>query len=170
MIIEGPIITLLAAFLASLGLINVISVYLLSVLGNAIGDICYYTIGRYGRERFIERYGRYIGLDKEKIVYIEEHYKQHLLKTIAIAKATEAPVVPTLVAAGISRVSIKKFILASVAIEIPKMLVIVVVGYYFGRFYVTIEQYFKDFVFAGILTLALFVLLFVTYKMFKKRI
>ena len=167
MIVEGPVVTLVASFIASLGLLNVVLVYFISVAGNLIGDLVYYSIGRFGREAFIEKYGKYIGVNREAILFAEKHYNDHLFKTIAIAKATEAPVVPALVLAGMARVDIKKFLIVSLVCEVPKMLVIVLIGYYFGKFYQTIEHYFKDIIFAAGVTLLLLVALLIVYKKIK---
>jgi membrane protein DedA with SNARE-associated domain len=164
MIIEGPIVTIIASFLASLGVLSVVYVYFLAVLGNVLGDLNYYAIGRFGRETFIRKYGKYIGLHEKNIEYIENHYKNHLLKTILIAKVTEAPIVPTLIAAGIAKTDIKKFLPLVTIIEIPKVLIIVLIGYYFGKFYVVIEQYFKDAVMAFGITFALLIIVVLVYK------
>lgn len=166
MIIEGPIMTVIAAFLASLGMINVVLVYVLAVLGNVIGDLIYYIIGRYGRKRFVTKYGHYVGVKETELDALDAHYKEHLFKTIAFAKMTEAPVVPTLIAAGIARTDFKKFLLVSIGVEIPKVLLIVLMGYFFGKFYQTIESYFKDFVLAGGVVFSLFILLlFIRHKL-----
>lgn len=169
MIVEGPIITVVASFLASLGLLNIVLVYFLSLLGNILGDLNYYAIGRFGREKFIRKYGKYVGLHEERVEYLEHHYKNHFLKTILIAKLTEAPIIPTLVAAGLAKVDIKKYTLLSTAIEIPKVLIVVLIGYYFGKFYLTIGNYFKDGVMAVGATMILFVALFFAHKKIKAK-
>jgi membrane protein DedA with SNARE-associated domain len=169
MIIEGPIVTIIAAFLASMGLLSIVLVYFLSLIGNIIGDLNYYAIGRFGREKFIRKYGKYIGLHEERIEYLEEHYKNHFLKTILIAKITEAPIIPTLVAAGLAKTDMRKYILLTSAIEVPKVLIVVLIGYYFGRFYKTIEMYFSNAVYAVGITAILSVIAFLIYKKIKNK-
>lgn len=169
MIIEGPIVTVIAAFLASLGVLNIVLVYFLALLGNILGDLNYYAIGRFGRERFIKKYGKYIGLHEKHIEYLEQYYKNHFLKTIFIAKITEAPVIPTLVAAGLAKVDMKKYLLLTSAIEVPKVFIIVIIGFYFGKFYTTIEGYFKDAFIASGVTVIVFGGLFFIYKSIKSK-
>jgi membrane protein DedA with SNARE-associated domain len=72
-IIEGPMITIIAGFLASLGILDFFIVYAIAVFGNLIGDNIYYWIGRLGEQEFISRYGRYVGVTKEKIEYAKKH-------------------------------------------------------------------------------------------------
>ena len=164
MIIEGPIVTIIAAFLASLGTLNIFIVYVLGVFGNIIADSIYYAIGRFGRKRFLVRYGKYIGITPDDIQNMEHHYEKHLLKTIVIAKATEAPVIPTLISAGIAEADFSKFIVICSFSEIVKVAIIACVGYFFGQFYVTINTYFKEFVGIGSILLVVLLLSFVIYK------
>ena len=169
MIVEGPIVTIIAAFLASLGVLSIVLVYFLSLAGNIIGDVGYYSMGRFGRDKFVVKYGKYFGLHEEKVKYIEEHYKNHFLKTIIIAKVTEAPIVPTLVAAGIARVDFRKYFLATASMEVPKVLIVTMLGYFFGKFYKTIEIYFKDFVSAAAITLTFAAVTFFIYRRLKPK-
>lgn len=140
-IIEGPIITIIGAFLASQGFLNVYIVYLIAVLGNVIGDTIYYWIGRVGRHKVIPKYGHYLGVTDEKVRYAEVHYQKHLGKTLLFGKITEAPIVAILVMAGTTKVNFKKFLSMVTLIEIPKMFVLTLVGFYFGKYYVLIKQY-----------------------------
>jgi membrane protein DedA with SNARE-associated domain len=167
MIVEGPIITIIAAFLASLGVLNIFFVYTLAYIGNVIGDVAYYNIGRFGRETFIKHYGKYIGLHEENILHIENHYKKQYLRTILIAKITEAPIVPTLIAAGIAKTDFRKFLPLIAVIEIFKVLIFVVVGFYFGEFYKVIGAYLKDESIAAGMIAIIMVVFIVLYRKLK---
>lgn len=169
MIIEGPIITIIASFLASLGALNVFIIYILGVLGNVIADIIYYGIGKFGRKKFLAKYGKYIGITMDKIEYIETHYKNHLYKTIIIAKLTEAPVVPVLISAGIANANFKKFLSISAIAEIIKVFIIVCIGYFFGRFYSKIDVYFKDFVGLMLVMISSIVVFFIIKRVIRKK-
>jgi membrane protein DedA with SNARE-associated domain len=171
MIIEGPIITITVSFLVSTGIlhISVVVIYIFAVLGNLISDVVYYVIGRVGRERFIKKYGGYIGLHEERIRYIESHYKEHLLKTVLVAKITEAAIVPALVAAGIAKADFYKFVTLSLAIELVKVFVFIFIGYNFGKLYVMIGLSLKDAMWAYGITICIFAILFVMYKKLKAK-
>lgn len=167
MIVEGPIITIIAAFLASLGSFNVFIIYILALSGNVIADIGYYCVGKFGGKRFLVKYGKYIGVNLNKIELIENHYNKHLIKTIIVAKVTEVLIVPTLISAGIANTDFKKFLIVSFLSEIFKVLIIVLIGYYFGKFYLIIDSYYKDFV---IVMFIIFVVIiaFLIHKRIKK--
>ncbi len=51
MTLEGPIVTMVAAFLSSMGYFNIFAVFGLSVLGDVLGDIVLYFIGYFGGHR-----------------------------------------------------------------------------------------------------------------------
>src|SRR3989338_6750213 len=52
-IVEGPIITVIAGFLSSLGQLNFFISYAIAVVGDVVGDCIYYALGFYGRQKFV---------------------------------------------------------------------------------------------------------------------
>ena len=62
MVIEGPIITTAASFAASLGYFNIGIIFLLSLLGDLVGDGLHYIIGRTARVAFVEKLGISFGI------------------------------------------------------------------------------------------------------------
>lgn len=171
MIIEGPIATVIAAFLSALNILNIYIVYALAVAGDVIGDIVYYLIGRLGRHSIIPRYGQHLGITEEKISYAEKHYKKHLKKTIFWGKVTQAPVLVVLVTAGIAKVDFKKFLLTVFFITLIKALVFSIIGFYFGRSYYLINKYLDRSIMAvwiAILSAILLYWIYLRYKNSKK--
>ena len=66
-VFEGPIITVIAGFLSSLGYLNIFIAYGVVVVGDIAGDIMYYALGYYGRDRFVNRWGRFLGITSERV-------------------------------------------------------------------------------------------------------
>ncbi len=139
-VIEGPIVTVIASFLASLGKANVFIIYVLSLLGDAVGDSIYYYIGHHGKS-YLKKGGSFFGLTKEKIAPMEEHFKQHPAKTLLLAKLTHGAGFTVLISAGLAQMNFWKFLLYNFLGTIPKSLFFVVLGYYFGKAYYTIDTY-----------------------------
>ena len=139
-IIEGPIVTIIAAFLASTGVLNVYIVYIICVIGDVIGDAIYYWIGRAGRYSFIPRYGKYLGITETKITLAEEHYAKHLWKTLLFGKITQAPILLIIVVAGAIRANFWKFIFFIFIITLPKVLIFTFIGFYAGKYYESIGR------------------------------
>jgi len=140
MVVEGPITTLAAGFLSSLGYLKLIPVYLIVVAGDLGGDTIYYAIGRWGR-RPLEKWGKYIKLTKERIQKLESLFEQHGGKTLIAGKLSHAVGSVVLITAGIAKIPYRKFIWFNLLATLPKSLVLVLIGYYFGNAYVKYRSY-----------------------------
>jgi len=160
-VIEGPIITIIAGFLSSVDLLNIFIVYPVVVAADLTGDFIYYSIGRWGRENFLGKYGKYFGLKKENIERLEEHFDKHTKKTLIIGKLSHAFGAPILVAAGIVRFPILEFLWFNAIATIPKSFVFLFIGFYFGQAYVKFNKYLNYFS-IGFLVLAI-LLIFAYY-------
>ncbi len=135
MLIEGPAITSAGAFAAKLGYFNIYLVFLLSILGNLIPDILFYAVGYWGRGRLVDRFGHYFKLDKNKIKHLETLMEHHAGKTLFVVKMLPFMAVPGLMAAGLVKMPLKKYITLSTIIILPTSLVFLLIGYYAGAAY-----------------------------------
>lgn len=133
MFIEGPIITAAASFAAAFGFFNIFIVFILSLLGDLVADIFYYYLGYFGRIKIIARWGHLIGLTKSRLLHIEDLLKRHSVKTIIALKLTPMLPTPGFMIVGASRFSIRKFALVILLVTLPKTIVFVVAGYFFGQ-------------------------------------
>jgi membrane protein DedA with SNARE-associated domain len=143
MLAEGPVVTAAGAFVAALGFFNIWVVLVLSLLGNLIPDILYYAMGFWGREQFIDKYGHYFGLDKDKIKHLENMIEKHAVKSLIVIKLVPLLATPGLIVAGLTKMDIKKYIKWSLIITIPSSLFYLIIGYYFGAAYDTIARYLR---------------------------
>jgi len=150
-VVEGPIITIIAGFLSSLGHLNLFIAYVLIVVGDIVGDAVYYAFGYYGRRGLIERWGRFLGVTIERIQRLEKHFAMHSGKTLIIGKLSHAVGGVVLVAAGIAKVPFWKFTWYNFISSLPKSLILLLIGFYFGQAYRQIDKYF------GYATLSIFI-------------
>jgi membrane protein DedA with SNARE-associated domain len=169
-VVEGPIVTVIASFLASLGFLNVFIVYGVSVAGDVIGDIGWYWLGRLGRHTIIPRFGHYFGITEERLLYAEEHYKNHLVKTIFFGKFTDVPNLAILITAGATKTDFRKYLSFVLLAEIIKQPIFVVIGYYFGQSYVSIQKIFNNVYKAVAVVLAAVIIFFIIYRYVAKRL
>jgi len=158
MVIEGPIITIIAGFLSSLKILNPIIVYIVIVAADITGDFIYYAIGRWGRERFIDRWGKYIGLNTSNIEKLEGYFEKHTKKTLIFGKISHAVGAPILVAAGIVRLPLWEFIWFNFWATLPKSFIFLMIGFYFGQAYVKLSKY-LDYFTIGVLILVFIIIL-----------
>ena len=134
-ILEGPIVTMISGMLSSpaFGYMSVFWVYPIVVIGDLVGDVITYAFGYYGRHGFIHRWGKYFGLNDERVQAVEDHFEKHPGKTLLIGKLTHAAGGPILFAAGMGNVPFWKFLWYNFIGTLPKSLVLMLLGYFFGH-------------------------------------
>ena len=147
-IIEGPIITIIAGFLVSLGYLNIFVVYIVLIAGDIIGDLLYYYIGKKGAKPVITRFGKYVGITPEKVTNIERRFNGNVIKTLLFGKLTHAFGSVILFTAGMVNVDLWQFIIYNSIGTAVKTFALLLVGYYFGQAYDKINTYFNQAVIA----------------------
>ncbi len=139
-VVEGPIISVLSGFLVSTGVFNLYIVFLVLVFGDLVGDSIYYFIGRYGGRKAIKHVGRYIGVTEKRVSALEKHFNKHDWKILLFGK-TQAMGSVILFTAGLSLVSFSRFVFYNIVGTVPKVILLMIVGFYFGRAYLLINTY-----------------------------
>ncbi|MBM3183767.1 MAG: DedA family protein [Chlamydiae bacterium] len=143
MVVEGPAITAIGAFAAALGYFDLWWVFFLSILGNLLPDLIYYVLGFWGRRQFVDKYGHYLGIRKEKVERLEGLFQKHVGKTITLVKLIPALATPGLIMAGVLRVPIKPYIFWSLIVTIPSSGFYLFLGYFCEPAYEMIASYEK---------------------------
>jgi len=143
MIIEGPAITMIAALMASMGIFNVYVVFLLSMLGDVVGDIILYGAGYVWGMRFVRKVGKYIGITENLVIKMEKYFTNHGGKTIMAVKSTTGLCWATFTAAGIVKMKFWKFILYSLSGGIVWSGMLVALGYFYGYLWQEVAQTIK---------------------------
>ena len=162
---EGPIVTVVAGFLSSLGYLDIFIAYALVVVGDVAGDCLYYAFGYYGGQKFVGRWGHFFGITWERVEKLEEHFKNHSGKTLIIGKFTHAIGAVVLVAAGMAKMPFWRFVLYNFIPTLPKSLILLLVGFYFGEAYNKINTYLD---YTAIGTIGLAVIFIIIYFAVKK--
>jgi len=133
--LEGPLVTAAAGVAAALGYFSFPLIILISVLGDLTADVVYYSIGYLGSKTIVPRYGSRIGLTKERIERIEKFLKRHVGKTMIAVKLSPIIPIPGLIVIGSAKVPLKKFVVLSLLITLPKSLLFGLIGFLSGRAY-----------------------------------
>jgi len=165
MIIEGPIITIIASMLAKLGAFNVFLVFVLSVLGDMIGDVILYGLGYKFGKSFVAKIGKYIGINENLISRIEKYFDKHGGKTIFTVKATTGLCWATFATAGIVKMDFKKFVKYSFLGGLAWSGFLVLLGYFYGYMWVELRHYIKI---AGWIVIALALISITAVQIYKK--
>ena len=163
MIIEGPIMTVAAAFAASLGYFNIWVIFILSGLADLVSDALFYFVGHFTRRKFFDKYTNLFE-EKSYLRKIEEKYKEHPGKTIFLLKMSPFAA-PGLMAAGAVKVPSKKYIYWNLINNVPRTIFFVAAGYFFGIFAKSILHYYNN---IGYYAFFLVVVILVIYFGWKK--
>ena len=144
MVLEGPIITAAASFAAALGFFNIGIVFLLAILGDLVADFTYYLIGYFSRIAVVEKYGHRFGMSRARMEKLETLLKHHPGKTILVLKLIPGIATPGLMMVGVSHMSPRKFTAICMSIILPKVVLFMALGYFFGRTYDAISKYVQN--------------------------
>ncbi len=158
--VEGPITTLAAAVAASAGLLNPVLVFAFASLGNLTADILWYGLGYMGKTEWIFHYGKWLGIKESFLTRLQKDIHDHIHKVLFFAKLTLGFIIPTLIAAGLARVPMKRWFGVLFAGECLWTGSLVLAGYYFGYLIQRIENNLRWISLGGA---AIFILLIIIY-------
>lgn len=159
-IIEGPVVTIVAGWLAKLGMISALGAMVALVVADLIGDTILYLIGRRGVARLPERWRRRLGLTDVRMAQVAEHFRRQGPRTLVLGKLTHTAGALVLVTAGSARMPLLPFLWWNLLATIPKTAAFFAIGWLFGA---ALPQVENALFWAGAVLLAGFV--FAIYRM-----
>lgn len=131
--IEGPIATLMGGAAASSGLLLPLPAYLSIVLGNLTADMGWYTLGRLSKLEWLTRLSARLGVDPRRVEEASRGIRVHAPRLLFLSKLTVGFPIPTLLATGMSRVPVRRWMGMLLAGELIKSAALVLVGYLYAR-------------------------------------
>lgn len=137
-IVEGPAVTVFAAFLAAQGLFDVAGVYAIAVLGDLIGDVLYYAAGRWMQQGLADRHGPWAVRLRQRVAVLAPRIRTRDGAMLLFGKLTHSAGFAVLLAAGAAHVKLRRFLAFNLLGTLPKVLVLVLLGYWFGRLYASL--------------------------------
>lgn len=142
-IIEGPIVTVIAGWLASLKIMSPVAVFVCVVLGDVIGDSILYAAGRGLRLDKLPVVGRYFRIPRAKIVPLVKGFREQGVRLLVIGKVTQAAGFLVLIAAGAAKMPYGLFLLVNFLTSLPKSLALMALGYVIGAAHAKIASWFS---------------------------
>ena len=140
-VIEGPIVTVVAGWLARLSYFRLEWAMLILVLADLVGDSLLYALGRAGPDVLPQKWRVALGVTDERIALVVEHFSKKGGRTLLAAKLTHSFGFVALVAAGASRMPFPAFLGFNLIGTIPKTAFFLFVGYAVGEAHVTIDHW-----------------------------
>jgi len=140
-IMEGPIVTVIAGYLAHLGAFNIVAAYVVVVLADLVGDTGLYWFGRSGVRWLPPKWRTRLGLTDARLTLLAAHFRDQGGRTLVIGKLTHSLGLVALIAAGISRMKILPFLWFNLLATLPKSLIFLMIGYSLGYAYRRVDAY-----------------------------
>jgi len=166
--VEGPLMTLLGAAASSAGFMQPMGVFFAASMGNLLADFIWYSLGYLGKIEWAHQYGGWLGMKPHHIERIEVHINSHAAKVLFLAKLSAGLMIPSLIAAGLAKVPLKKWLPALLIGETLWTGTLVLCGYYATE---AIKQVEKGIHYVGIgvsLLIILGIIIWVTRHYIKK--
>jgi membrane protein DedA with SNARE-associated domain len=147
--IEGPIATLVGSVAASAGYLKPGWVFVSAAAGNMTADLLWYSIGYLSNIEWVVQYGRYVGLRREQVEKVRKEIHDRTLQIVFLGKLTSGFMIPVLIATGLARIPIRRWFAGLFAGECIVTGALVVLGFRYGRYVLTLECGLQIFALAG---------------------
>ncbi|MEO7309045.1 MAG: hypothetical protein ABIX01_01505 [Chitinophagaceae bacterium] len=168
-VFEGPIVTILVGFLASMGIVNPFIALFIIVPGDITGDSLYYSLGRFGTKGWLYRLGVKLGLTNQRVQRAEGYFAANAYKFIPLSKLILGVGVAGIVLAGRSKFPYNRFIMICTATSVVQCSIYMSIGYFFGFAYQQINQVLNYVAATAIIIAILIVLFFIIRSKLKKK-
>jgi membrane protein DedA with SNARE-associated domain len=138
--VPGETVLLAAGFFAKQGTLRLSIVIPCAIVAAILGDNFGYWIGRRSGRRFIERYGKYIGLSAKRFSAVEAHFRKRGPHTIFTARFISGLRVVAALAAGATHVPWLTFLLYNAAGAVAWATTMGFLGFLFGQSWSLLEH------------------------------
>lgn len=157
-VVEGPLAAVIAGAFVASGEFDFFTAFLLLCLADIVGDVLYYSLGRWSHERLFGGLERYLGITEERVASLHKGFSKHDWKFILFGK-TQALGSIILYFAGATRMRFWRFIGWNVLGTIPKVALFELIGIILGQGALHSTRYLDiigiaTFVMAGLLVVA----------------
>lgn len=141
----GPIVSLAAGVLLRLDVINLIPTILALAAGELVSDVLWYWLGRRYGERFVQRFGHYVGITQASVAYAKDLFSRHHDLIIFTSKLTAGLgfAVPILFSAGLSRVPFRRYMMLNIAGQFLWTAALLSIGYFLGHIFLRVNDVFE---------------------------
>jgi membrane protein DedA with SNARE-associated domain len=157
-IIQGPLVKLLSGAAVSTTYLNFYAVILVSICASLSADIGWYYLGRLGK--FPRLFRRNAVQRKKTIDTLQNAMHKHYFKVLLLGKLSLGLAIPSILAAGISKVSWRKWVPVVLLGEVLYTVMLVLIGFYAAESISHANQTIK---LIGLILTGIFLLILVIY-------
>jgi membrane-associated protein len=140
-VVEGPIVTVIAGWLARLGMLPLVPTALVLIFADLVGDVLLYSLGRSGLGMLPHRWRDRMGLRPDRLADLAAHFDTKGGRTLILAKLTHSLGFAALVTAGAARMPVVPCLWFNLVGTIPKTAALLAIGYAVGEAHVAINTW-----------------------------
>jgi membrane protein DedA with SNARE-associated domain len=167
-VIPNELLLAYAGYLVSENTINPYGAVVCAVIGGTLAQIVLYWIGRYGGRPFLEKYGKYMLINKHHIDVAEKWFNKYGPGMIFTARFIPVVRHAISIPAGLARMPLGRFTLYTGTALIPYSILYIWLGFTLKNNWQTIDEvarpYIKPIIIAAIVLTAAYIL----FKIFRK--
>lgn len=143
--IEGPIVSLVAGLMCSLGYLAVAPAFAIIMVGDLIPDVGYYYLGRHARNGGMSnRFGKHFSFFSHHLGFIERLWLEHGRKTMLVSKLAYGLSAPLLMSAGLTNMPLRRYLAYVFPVAVAKCGAIMALGYFLAKSYLHVAQYLRN--------------------------
>lgn len=139
-VVEGPVVTFACGVLISIGKLNPLLAFGIVVAGDLIGDAILYSLGRWGGRRVLSFLGSHPRL-AARVHELEGQLLRKAGRALIMGKLTHSVGAAVLLAAGLIRMPLGRFLVVSLGSTLLKSFLLLVAGYWIGSSYQPVLNY-----------------------------
>jgi len=132
-VLEGPITLMATGAMISSGYLLPLPAFLSVTIGNLIADMGWYRVGRLGKLEWLSKVFPKLRIDQSKVDQLGLDIQRNAPRLVFFSKLTLGLPVPTLVAVGLNRVPVKRWLALLILGELIKSGTLVAVGYLYAK-------------------------------------
>ncbi len=162
---EGPFLSMIFGVLIRLNYFALLPIYAALMIGDLLGDVGWYYVGRRFGHRFVHRYGKYFSVTEENIGKVEHIFHKYKHRILFISKISNGFgfALVTLITAGIVRIPFYRYMATNLIGQFIWTGILLSVGYFFSNLYQQVDTWF-----GRISVVALFVVVLAAFIGYKK--
>jgi membrane protein DedA with SNARE-associated domain len=140
-VIPSEIVLGYGGYMISEGILGYPGAIIAGTIGGTFAQLFLYWAGYYGGRPFLEKYGKYVFINKKQIDLSEEWFRKYGVGVIFFARFIPVVRHAISIPAGIAKMSATKFTLYTVAAVIPWTILFLYLGHALGENWSHIKEY-----------------------------
>jgi len=163
--VEGPWISLILGVVLRLGFLYFWPIYIALMLGDLVGDVIWYYIGRRYGHSFITMHGHRFNITEEAVARLTRlfHKNKHVVLFLSKISNGMGFALVTLMTAGMIRIPFGRYILVNAVGQLVWTGFLIGTGFFFSNLYVTVDNVLGKIS----ITAAIIVVIFLGYRYYK---